>query len=278
LGLALTGRAYVAVEQLVPHDRSIFANSRLTLPLKRWTAGLATRVVLNAYSQVGQYRRVFGVSDRNVKVITNSRPVRAIAARKAELVGRGRVDLKAALGLPTGPMVVCVARLAGQKDQQSLITGWSQVRKSAVLVLVGDGPDRNALEQLAARTAPGRIIFAGHQDDPLPWLVAADVFVLPSLSEGLPGALIEALAASLPCVATDIPGNRELVDHGVTGLLVPVRRPDLLTAAVEQLLGDPAFARGVATRGFEHVAEHYDEAIEREAWCDLFDDVCGDGR
>ena len=119
------------------------------------------------------------------------------------------------------------------------------------------------------------VIFTGHQADPWPWLAAADVFVLPSLSEGLPGALIEAMAAGLPCVTTDIPGNRELVKHGQTGLLVPAQDPTALASALRTLLNSSAEAQRLAMAGHAHVQQHYNEASEVLLWKQLLDEIAG---
>jgi glycosyltransferase involved in cell wall biosynthesis len=110
----------------------------------------------------------------------------------------------------------------------------------------------------------------GHQTDPIRFLAAADAFVLPSLTEGLPGALVEAMAAGLPCVTTDIPGNRELVRDEETGLLVPPQDPTALARALGRILDDPSLAARVAKAGQALVFKEYDESSERSAWQDLF--------
>jgi len=163
-----------------------------------------------------------------------------------------------------------VARLTSQKGQNDLIEAVAKLRdddkNGPTLVLVGDGPDRGFLETLAEGVAPGRVLFTGYQQDPLPWLAAADVFVLPSLFEGLPGALIEAMAAEVPCVTTDIPGNRDLVIDRMTGLLVPVRSPEKLAAAISILLNNSGLARDLAANAQRLVEHEFDEGIERRKW------------
>jgi len=110
------------------------------------------------------------------------------------------------------------------------------------------------------------VTFAGFQRDPLPWLAIADIFVLASPAEGLPGAVIEAMAARVPCIVTDIPGNNELVYDGMTGLLVPVGEPKKLAAAMQTLLSDQQLATQLADRAFAHVLTKYDISVEREKW------------
>jgi len=95
-----------------------------------------------------------------------------------------------------------------------------------------------------------------------------------SLGEGLSGALIEAMAASVPCVATDIPGNRELIQHEVTGLLVPTKDPKALAHAIERLLLDTDLAQRLAKAGYQLVAKAYDESVEKAGWVKLFSAIC----
>ena len=83
--------------------------------------------------------------------------------------------------------------------------------------------------------------------------------------------MIEAMAAGLPCIATDIPGNRELVEDEVTGLTIPVRSPAAIAVAIDRLLSDPPLARRLADAGYAHIDAGYDEASEAAAWCQLID-------
>lgn len=280
LVLALAGRDFVIVERLVPAsaEQGRFSRSRLSVPIKRFVAARARKVILNGHSQVEQYRKVFGLKKANLLAIPGSRPIERIA-REVDRLRRERADLKQRLQLPPGPVLLCVARLVEQKDQATLIHALTRCRVNEspvpVLVLVGDGPERSTLQALAEAEAPGRVFFTGHQNDPIPWLAVADLFLLPSLSEGLPGALIEAMAAKLPCIATHIPGNSELVHDGETGLAVPVRSPAAVAAAVRRLLDEPDLAARLAQAGFEWVSTNYDEEREKSDWNALVEELAG---
>jgi glycosyltransferase involved in cell wall biosynthesis len=272
LALAALRRPYVIVEQLVPTDPAAFRHSKLSIPLKRFAVRHAATVVLNATSQIQPYASVFGLDPRRMITISSSRNVLAIRSA-VETLRRDRPALRRSLGLPCdAPVVLCVARLHPQKDQSTLIRALasdtlSQLR--AFLVFVGDGPDRAALEREAKTSLQGRVLFAGHQPEPFRWLAAADVFTLVSHSEGLPGALIEALAAGLPSVATDIAGNSELVIHRKTGLLVPRSDPAAVSAAIAELVESRELASQVSRAGVLHVRALYDEVTERERWTRL---------
>ncbi len=276
VALALVRRPFVVVEQLVPADRSAFRESRLTVPVKRFVAWHATRVVVNAPSQVKHYREMFRLRRGRVVCVRAGRPVAQIRTRVAGL-RRDLESLRRQLTLPVSkPIVTCVARLAAQKNQASLLWAIAQLRALAPaphVALVGDGPDRARLEALAERLLPERVTFAGRVEDPVPWLAAADLFVLPSRAEGLPGALIEAMAAGLPCVATAIPGNVDLVRHNVTGRLVPVENADALSQAIGACLTDQERGAAYASAGLALVETSYDEARERREWQALLDEV-----
>ncbi len=161
---------------------------------------------------------------------------------------------------PGAPLAVFTGRLHRAKGLRELIVAWSRIvrqRPSARLWLVGEGPDReNLYDLILDRDLRGRVLMPGAFDWIDEILLAADVFVLPSHEEGMSLSLLEAMAAGVPVVASDIPGNRRVLCHGQHGLLVPCRDPDALEAAILQQLDQriAAAARARAAR----------ERVERE--------------
>ena len=150
---------------------------------------------------------------------------------------------------------VTVARLVPQKGIDVLIGALAQTAGPAcgwMQTLVGDGPEREALElQVRQADLQKRGRFLGFRPDPQTFLLQASVFVLPSRFEGMPNALLEAMAAGLAVVVTDAsPGPLEVVKHGVNGLVVPSDDPSALAAALDQLAADPGLRErlGVAAR------------------------------
>lgn len=122
------------------------------------------------------------------------------------------------------------------------------------LALVGDGPQREEFGALASRLGlDNRVTFFGFRPDRLSFLKGFDAFVLPSESEGIPRCLMEAMAAKVPVVASDIPGCRFLVDHGNTGLLFETNNAGLLAEALHSLVADPALACRLAEAGHAHI-------------------------
>lgn len=157
---------------------------------------------------------------------------------------------------------ICVARFAPQKAHDVLLRAFQQATRAANappmrLLLVGDDPfgqGRVRAEALAKELAlEGRVTFAGIRRDVPRLLAASDVFVMCSLWEGLGLVFLEAMAAGLPVLATRVSATPEVVEHGVTGVLVPARDEAALASALEQLARSPEQRAQLAARGRERV-------------------------
>jgi len=179
-----------------------------------------------------------------------------------------------------GPLeVLCVGRLVPEKGQALLVEAIAELVRRDVdarLTLVGDGPSRAAIDRAVARLGLGeRVRLAGSvgQDDILRHYADADVFCLPSFAEGVPVVLMEAMATELPVVTTRITGIPELVDDGVSGLLVRPGRVDELADALARLARDPELRRQLGTAGRKTVLEQFDIRDAGESLASVFSNV-----
>jgi glycosyltransferase involved in cell wall biosynthesis len=165
-------------------------------------------------------------------------------------------------GMEPGSQIVgVVARLEPEKGHQTLIEAWPEVLRKvpdAYLLIVGEGSRRDFLEQLAAaHKVAHRVIFTGRRDD-IPAVTAAlDVAVLPSWREAQGLSILEAMALSRPVVASDVGGIPEMVEDGVTGLLVEHDNPTALANAIIRLLTDHAFADTIGRAGHDLVHDRF---------------------
>jgi glycosyltransferase involved in cell wall biosynthesis len=173
-------------------------------------------------------------------------------------------DAKAALGLdPDRPVVGTVGRLEERKGHDHFLNaGWRMLTMAnglrPQLLIVGDGPLRPSLERQAASLGVAESVrFTGGVADVRIPLAAMDVFVLPSHAEGMSNALLEAMAARRPVVATAVGGTSEVLDDERTGVLVPPLDPNVMAGAVLELLTDPARAKRLAEAGRARVVEHF---------------------
>lgn len=213
---------------------------------------------------------------------------RALPDAALEIVPNG-VDVGAfaepgspAGGLTEGRRIVWVNRLDPQKGFPIAVAAFSKVLADvpdAALVVLGDGRDREALGLLTEATR-SRIDMCGSvPNDRIPdYHAACEVFVSPAVGQESFGiALVEAMAAGLPVVATDIPGYREVVTDGVEGLLVPPRDPEALAAGLVRVLRDPGLARRLGEAGRER-ARAYDWPIVVDRLAELYGRALGSDR
>lgn len=179
----------------------------------------------------------------------------------ARYAPRDRGEARRQLGLPeSAPIVGIVATLRSWKGHRYLLDAFAQLSdKSAHLVVVGDGPGRDNLRRQAEELGiAGRVTMPGNQGDVVPWLAALDVFVLPSYAnEGVPQAIMQAMACGLPVVSTPVGAIPEIVADGVTGLLVPPRDTAGLKDALERLLGDAALRGRLADAALAQARERF---------------------
>jgi glycosyltransferase involved in cell wall biosynthesis len=185
-----------------------------------------------------------------------------------------RVAARTALGLPLeAKLIGIVATLRSWKGHRFLVAAMTDPKLAGVrLIIVGDGPQEPALRaQIAELGLDASVTLVGRQEDVRPWLCALDVFVLPSTdNEGLPQALMQAMACELPVVTTATGAIPELVRGGENGLVVPAGNPAALAEAIARLLNDRALAGRLAAAGRREVEQKHTKAAMLDAMENVF--------
>ncbi|GAB4138964.1 glycosyltransferase [Thermopirellula anaerolimosa] len=164
--------------------------------------------------------------------------------------------------------VTFVGRLVPQKGVDVLLESaatWLRAFPDTTLQIVGDGPQKALLRDMADRLGiDGRVAWLGHRSDVSEILKTTDLFVLPSRWEGMPNALLEAMAAGCPVVTTDVEGVAETLGDCGREQMVPPENVAALSRAIMRMLADPNHAAELGNRNFRHVAEHFrwDRVVE----------------
>jgi glycosyltransferase involved in cell wall biosynthesis len=185
---------------------------------------------------------------------------------------------RAGLGISPGDKVVgTVGRLTYQKGLRHLLEAASTLTDALPglrLLIVGDGPERGKLEDTARDLGiSDKTFFLGMRRDVPELLSAMDVFVLPSLWEGFGNALLEAMAASRPVIASDIPPSREVVGHEKNGLLVPVKDSSAIAASIKRLLRYPSLSERLGDAASKTVAANYTMEATVKKYMSLFSEI-----
>jgi sugar transferase (PEP-CTERM/EpsH1 system associated) len=184
---------------------------------------------------------------------------------------------------PTGLVVGTVGRLATVKDQATLVKGFSDClrarpewRSHLRLIIVGDGPERARVEACVREEGIGGLVWlTGEREDVPALLRLMDLFVLPSLGEGISNTLLEAMATGLPLIATRVGGNPELVSEGDNGLLVPAADPRSLGQAIRVYADDAGLRRRHGEAGHARVSASFDWDRCVEQYLGVYDELLG---
>jgi glycosyltransferase involved in cell wall biosynthesis len=198
-----------------------------------------------------------GVPESRIRLLHNA----IVLSRYRREPGGG--DLSHILGrAPRAPVLCTIGRLSAEKGHADLLVALAQLAASGhrmEAVLVGDGPERPRLvERVRALGLEGWVHFPGYLEQPQRVLNDADLMVLPSHTEGLPNAALEALAMDVPVLATRVGGTPEVIVDGTTGRLVPPRDPAAMANALEEFLTCRGSWKDMALRGKRHVEQHFD--------------------
>lgn len=259
----ILGARFAGVRAIVhgEHGRDMIdPNGRL---LKRNLFRRATARWVDSYITVSEDLRhwltgVVGIRPEKVQTIING-----VDTQRFHPDERSRVRVAHAFD-PRQVVIGTVGRLDPVKDQQLLLRAFASLKgchRDLVLLIVGHGPCREELEKLARDLRLGpECRFMGLRTDTPEMYNLLDVFVLPSIAEGISNTILEAMASGLPVVATAVGGNRELVVSGETGALVPAQDAGDLAAAIERYIESPALRLRHGAAGRKRAIEAFDLA------------------
>lgn len=216
--------------------------------------------------------KTIGFKLERIKVIPNGVDTARFSRQKKDPA------LQAALGIDPNALVIgTVGRFMPVKNQAFLVKAFAEVAahiNNIRLLLVGEGPlhdDLIALE--ASLKIKGRVVFAGRQSNVPAFLNLMDIFVLPSLSEGMSNTILEAMSCGCPVIATDVGGNPGIVINKKTGRLVPSEDIPALAAAIRQLIENKETRLSYGQAGRVHIEEEYSLAKMLSRYAQLYRDL-----
>jgi glycosyltransferase involved in cell wall biosynthesis len=212
-----------------------------------------------------------GIPERRVEVIYNG----VSLERRTDSTAAIRSEVRSALNLAAHQFVIIqVARLDYLKDHRTAIDALTRLVvmvPEATLLLVGDGPERSGIEREIEMRGLGRHVrLLGVRRDVERLLASADVFLLTSISEGIPVTLIEAMAAGLPVVSTDVGGVAEIVRDGETGFLAQAHDGHGLAESLKRLADDVPLRAAMGQRGLARAHERFSDRQMHNAYARLY--------
>jgi glycosyltransferase involved in cell wall biosynthesis len=265
--------------KLVLHEH--FADPRM--PAYQGLADRLLRDLTDGAIAVSHSTREFLVRERSVpkervRLIWNGAPLDEFAPAPRERARRVRRDL----GLPDDALVVgSIGRLNAQKGHRFLVEAAAQLlphRPEVRVLIAGDGDLMAELRQHAAALGiADRVVFAGHRTDVPDLLSALDVFCISSLYEGTPLALFEAMAAGKAIVSTSVDGCREVLEDGVTAVLVPPRDAAALAGGLDRVLADAPLRQRLGEQALA-ASRRYDVSTCVDQMQAFYDDLLSGGR
>lgn len=242
LAAALARTSVVATVQLLV----TLPESRVDRIKQRMFGAGIKRYIAVSHDQVQWLHGLYGIPVNRIRVVPNAVPFTRL-----------RRQPTVAASTPIRPIVLTVARLDKQKGLDVLLQAAVHV-PNVLFVIAGDGPERSALEaQAQALGVADRVLFLGNREDIPELLRQCDLFVLPSRYEGLPLAVLEAMAAGRPVITTAIDGTREAIVHGESGILIPPDNSRALAGSIQALLASPMLAHRLADAGRERVIQKF---------------------
>ncbi len=254
--------AVAALASVFVRDVRFFQSIQTTQPNPRWH-WIVQRAVQHAAERIV-------VPSRSVAEAATQR---AAADPSKILVIPNAVEIDDFAGKPrdtSGKRIGFIGRLDPIKRIEDLVTALSLLPADYTLDIFGEGSQRDQIRSLISRLGlEGRAVLRGEIAGSALALGKIDLLVLPSDAEGFGLVLIEAMAARVPVIGTNVPGIRDVIEDGVSGLLVPPRNPRAMANAIERILNDPLLAEKLIKGGSDRVRKNYDWSVQIDSYRNL---------
>lgn len=235
---------------------------RLFASVEKFLARFTDRIITVSDALKQEIMEMEGLPSKQITTIYNGIEVDKFTGKSDPL------HIRKSMNIPElGPVVGTIARLAPQKGISFFLKAASLLKEYQVnFVIIGDGPLEESLKQEAVDLGlQGRVTFTGRREDISDILSTLDIFVLPSVTEGLPLTILEAMAAGKPIVATRVGGIPEVIVDGKTGIIVPPKDPEAMAVALASLLGGREKMAKIGLAGQKLVKDKFtiDTMVER---------------
>ncbi len=257
--------------RLICEIQTVEIERRWHLWVDRYLHRLSCLTVCNSESVRTHLHERAGIPKERLAVIEGGVDVDAIAQAQPLDADQWRTNADE-------PLLLWVGRMDPIKGLNTLVDAVAKVasRRPVKLLLVGDGPERGRIQKrVVDLSLQGHVHFLGMRRDVYRLIQTADLFVFPSRTEGMPNALLEAMAGRLPIVATDVPGCHDLVTDGKTGRLVKVDDPGALAEAIESALDDSETTNSMSANAWHFVSASHSVTKCHQTYEALYERVRG---
>jgi len=273
IGGVLVGRLFLRKTIIHCHRDDVDPYRKLRIRLLRSLAFKLCNSVIAVSESTSLLAQQCGASQPKITIIYNS------ANEELYVNQVSRKDARRKLGLASDvPIFLSVGHLIERKGFDFLIEGSSGIERPFLVIIVGEGSEEDRLRGLIASLgleSKVKVWGSASMEELVNLYKAADVFVHPSMHEGHSMVLVEAMASGLPIIATQVPGNVETVQDGVTGLLVPPRDPVSLRIAMTALLEHPEERERLGLNAFRVYFENFSETVQMQRLVQVYHSLLG---
>jgi len=255
LAAKLGGAKAVIIEEHGEHNLHWQMRHFIHRAIGRFTAWASDAVLCCSDFVKDGVGRMYGIKDSEKLYLAKN----LVEDKRLELKHE-KHEVRQQLNIPNqAPVIGTVSSLYWIKNQKLLLDALKKLEdKDIYLVLCGDGPLKGELERYCRKLGlSGRVRFLGWRSDTADILNSFDIFALPSLSEGLPVCLLEAMSIGLPCVASNVGGIPEVIENGVNGILIDPNSCDELAAAAKKIIEERDFAYLIASAARKQAQEYF---------------------